>query len=288
MQVKDLYIISFAFGPGTPAHPKESAKGLFYKYSDRPGTDSVTWYKILNAQGEHEKVAEWKRDDPGKWADLRDDDILRPEGTAPASIPKKSTAGEAGAGAYVVAHAKENTVADLSARAIAEILKKLKLPPLRKIAFVACHAAEVDEKAKKDPRSLDIKLAGHADTADAWVHGLETQDLSFLSQFCCCYAETLANPKQVMVAGWESFVSVAHTEKVHKTMPKEFNLDPSKPGNYDPSKIGKKFILSGDYKFPSKSSHYKPKKMFCWTVQGNKQSTVTKIKRADWSDRPGT
>ena len=227
---------------------------------------------------EHEKMAEWKRNDPGKWAELREESIVRPEGTAPAAKPTKSTAGEAGA--YAVAHAKENTVAGLSSLAIAQILKKLKLPPLRKIAFVACHAADSDEEAKKDPRSLDIKLAGHTDTTDDWVHGLNVKDLSFLSQCCCSYAETLADPKQVMVAGWESFVSVAHTEKVHSTMPKEFKDEPSK--------IGKKFILSGDYRFPSKSDHYKPKKMCCWTVQGNKQSTVTKIKRADWSDRPGT
>ena len=47
MQVQHLYIIFFQKGSaGEHKPPKKSAKGLFFKYADRPGTDSVTWYHV--------------------------------------------------------------------------------------------------------------------------------------------------------------------------------------------------------------------------------------------------
>ncbi|MBV8415265.1 MAG: hypothetical protein JO251_08660 [Verrucomicrobia bacterium] len=279
MQVQHLFIISFSQGSGGEHKPpKKSAKGLFYKYCDMPGIDSVTWYHVGWDQKAQVR-AKWERANTEDHQALRDRGLLRDADQAPAAKERKPDAG--GAGAYIVAHAAQCQVAGINAFSLAQKLSSIKaLPPLRKIEFIACHAANFDQEAHDNPVMRDIRLASDEDEAEPgrWVHGLDVEELSFISQFCCCYAESLEDPRDLKVAGWDCFVSVAHPKKDPKDM----------PANFEPSMTGKKFIRQGGPPtFPSKPRHYKAKKMFRWQVTGEKRSTVAPITRAEWSDKLG-
>ncbi|CAN7713632.1 hypothetical protein LJR290_005982 [Variovorax sp. LjRoot290] len=302
MLVKTLYIVSFERGGGHLGPPLKSAKGLFQKYSDRPGTDAVVWYHV-KSKGVFEEKARWERSAaPHTHERLRAEGLLRPapvavpaaagnvpaaagvSAAAPGGLPKavqrKPEVGADDAGAYVVAHASDYQVAQMGAYAIAGILAAdLKLPMLRKIVFIACHAAEHDETAANDVRQRDVKIKGDDTKPGQWVHGLDQAELSFITMFACCYGETLKDPKKVFVAGWDCAVSIAEgTKDVATELPEDFKANAAMDG--------KKIInQGGGWKFPTAGRHRKAKKMFCWSVQGGQTSTVSKVERAQWSDK---
>ena len=237
----------------------------------------------VGMDGEAKLRAEWKRDEPLNHEKLRNRKggipLLRDADVAVPARNLKQDAG--GAGAYIVAHAAECQVANMSAYNLTGIITKMKLPPLRKIEFIACHAAQKDEEAQDNPQMRDIRLKSDEGTpkSDQWVHGLDSKELSFITQFCCLYGESLEDPREVKVAGWDCFVSVAHPKKEAKEMPKM-------EGGYNPAMTGKKFIRQGGPPtFPRKASHHRSKKMFRWVVTGERESVVTAIERAEWSDK---
>jgi hypothetical protein len=194
---------------------------------------------VSRRDGEAKRRAEWKRDEPENHEKLRNRKggipILRGADVAVPARNLKQDAG--GAGAYIVAHAAECQVANMSAYNLTAIITKMKLPPLRKIEFIACHAAQKDEEAQDNPQMRDIRLKSDEGTPkpDQWVHGLDNKELSFITQFCCLYGESLEDPREVKVAGWDCFVSVAHPGKNPSEMPESF----------DRSMTGRKFIRQG-------------------------------------------
>jgi hypothetical protein len=155
---------------------------------------------------------------------------------------------------------------------------KLKLPPFRKIVFIACHAAEPDKEAFWNPlkRSINMTDKPTAIEGNLWVHGLETKQLSFITEFACNYAEKLNDPQKVFVAGWDCAVSIAETSK--EDMPKGLKKEDT----------GRKIInRTGGWKIPAKKDHFDRKQMFCWAVKSGEEhrSTVSVVERAGWSDK---
>ena len=268
---KELWIVVVEGGPGGSEITTESARGLFTKYAkeSRTETQLVVWNRIAS-DGQVEEVNRWKRNEKGggvkeevKVSEKEEVKDKKKENIA--TNPQPVASGTlVDIGLYVIAHGNDNS--QIAGAGVYGLIKKLqaaKIPRASKVSFVSCYSGKQDEGAINDTRRRDY---------DPTKHGLDVDELSFVSMFALGYQEEYAvGNKPLYVAGWESFVSVYHPNKTSDV--------PDGAGLND---AGRKYVSghTGDsYTFmkPKSTSRTNKKRMFKWSFVDGKP----KVERID-------
>lgn len=258
MYAKELRIVVVEGGAGGAEITTESARGLFTKYASeaRTETQRVVWHRIA-PDGQVEEVARWERKVKEKEKE--------PEQKVPTQAKPVATGALVDVGLYVVAHG--NTDSQVAGEGVYSLIKKLqaaKIPRAAKVSFVSCYSGRADEFAIGDARGRDY---------DPTEHGLDVEELSFVSMFALGYQKEYESNKPLHVAGWESFVSVYHPNKTVDI-----------PDGASMGDTGRKYVsghTDDSYTFmkPNSTSRKNKKRMFRWTfVDG--QPKVERIQLA--------
>ncbi|MDQ0606907.1 hypothetical protein QFZ83_001078 [Variovorax sp. W1I1] len=255
MYAKELWIVVIEGGPGGTDMTTKSALGLFEKYSKdtRSATTRVVWKKISSG-GQLSEVNRWER-----------------QGQVPSTAQTTATGTLVNVGLYIVAHGQEGSgqIAGAGPSTMIAKLGTAGIPRADKVSFVACYSGQQDEGAIGDTRFRDY---------DPTAHGLDVQDLSFISMFAVGYQTAYGSTDPLHVAGWESFVSAYHPTKTENA--------PTVATTDHASHTGRKYVQgvsSSGYTFmkPKSSSRKDKKRMFRWTfVDGS--AKVEKIGLDDW------
>jgi len=252
MYAKELWIVVVEGGPGGTEITTRSAQGLFEKYANvaRSQTELVVW-QTVSADGQVNEMKRWKR-----------------ESQTPPTGQPAPTGALVNVGLYIVAHGQEGAgqVGGGGPHAMIAKLTKAGIPHADKVSFVACYSGQQDEGAIGDERLRDF---------DPTEHGLDVQDLSFISMFAVGYQQAYGSQGSLHVAGWESFVSAYHPSKTTGV-----------PSGAKGSDTGRKYVAASTpdtYTFmkPKSTSRKNKKRMFRWSfVDGS--AKVEKIALPDW------
>lgn len=252
MYAKELWIVVVEGGPGGVEITTKSAQGLFEKYANeaRIHTELVVW-QTISVDGQANETKRWKK-----------------TGQTPSTGQTTATGALVNVGLYVVAHGQEGTgqIAGGGPHSMIAKLTKAGIPHADKVSFVSCYSGQQDEGAIGDVRCRDF---------DPTEHGLDVQDLSFISMFAVGYQEAYDSKGSLHVAGWESFVSAYHPTKTTEV-----------PSGANGSHTGRKYVAASTpdtYTFmkPTSTSRKNKKRMFRWTfIDGS--ASVEKIALQDW------